>query len=298
MATTEPASAAASPSRPRGILVILLAVAILVTLGTGAFVAVNVTGPGQPETAEATVEALYDALADNDCERAVSMVDPALVGGAVCPDMDRLREEWGTLDRVVSTEVVSTKAEVVVERTAGGVADQRIVSVGRQDWGWIVSGRAACHPPEEPADGGNEHLEEGEPLPEYSSNPPTSGPHSPDATSAGIYEEPPPVEELLQAMEHGTVIVWTNELSKDLQHQVVGHVTDLFNEGYDSLIITEYPDMDYRLAMTAWGHLQGCVGVDEEALVSFVESFYASGPEGFIACFGTASDLPPCRDRG
>ncbi|MDZ4284196.1 MAG: DUF3105 domain-containing protein, partial [Patescibacteria group bacterium] len=42
----------------------------------------------------------------------------------------------------------------------------------------------------------------------YTSNPPTSGPHYPDAIKAGVYDEPVAEEYLVHNMEHGHVILW------------------------------------------------------------------------------------------
>jgi hypothetical protein len=48
--------------------------------------------------------------------------------------------------------------------------------------------------------------------------------------------------------------------------------------------------------MTAWGSLQRCLGLSRPKVHAFVESFYASGGEGALACEGLAAAVPRCRD--
>ena len=154
-----------------------------------------------------------------------------------------------------------------------------------------------CSDVTQPKDLGNDHLGVGETFDAYSSNPPTSGPHSQNPTPAGtVYEQEQPVEELVHALEHGAVIIWTNDLSLKEQQEIEGVFNALVEDGYTSLIIVPYADMEAPVALTAWGQLQFCNQIDAQAIRDFVIDFYASGKEGFFACTGPAKSLPACKD--
>ncbi|HYH28605.1 MAG TPA: DUF3105 domain-containing protein [Actinomycetota bacterium] len=187
-------------------------------------------------------------------------------------------------------------AYLVASRTISGVTDQRIMTVKRDaDGGWRYAGNSACYGEESPQDLGNRHLDEGEPAPTYSSNPPTSGPHDSTPSQTGtIFKTPQPSEQLVHSMEHGAVIFWTN-LQEPLAKTAEDAVLDVYDQGYESLIITPKSDMDVPLAITAWGSLQKCVGVDATEIQRFVDAHYAQGLEGFMACFNDkATSLPGC----
>ncbi|HEX9824610.1 MAG TPA: DUF3105 domain-containing protein, partial [Actinomycetota bacterium] len=142
---------------------------------------------------------------------------------------------------------------------------------------------------------GNDHLEEGEVFSGYSSNPPTSGPHDAIATEPGvIYQEPQPVERLVHAMEHGAVVFWLGDTTPELGERVKEAVNGLYQAGYGALIVTPYDGVDGAFAMTAWGAIQRCVGVDGADIEGFIMTFYGSGGEGALACEGDAATLPPC----
>lgn len=163
----------------------------------------------------------------------------------------------------------------------------------------------ACDPVENPQELEAEHVNKKQfPMEQYSSNPPTSGTHSTGLIDVGaIYDEPQNVGDLLHAMNHGANILWFNPdvLSSAEVKTAKEAINDVYAKGYQSLIATPYTDMDAGLAMTAWGRLQLCRAVDAQAIADFVENYYASGPEGLIACTINAQPntkkLPPCRDK-
>jgi hypothetical protein len=153
-----------------------------------------------------------------------------------------------------------------------------------------------CAPVEHPEDLGTAHLAEGEEPPEYSSDPPASGPHDPSPTEAGVfYDSEQPNPQLIHAMEHGAVIFWTNGLSEAEDTEFRDAVNEVFSQGYRSLIGVPYPALEGKVAMTAWGTLQVCDQVDPAAIEEFVAAFYGSGGEGILACQDPASEsLPAC----
>ena len=57
---------------------------------------------------------------------------------------------------------------------------------------------------------GRDHIKDSDPDPEYNSNPPTSGPHSSNPTSAGFYETEKSDRNLIHSLEHGYVVIAYN----------------------------------------------------------------------------------------
>jgi hypothetical protein len=114
-----------------------------------------------------------------------------------------------------------------------------------------------------------------------------------------IYSEPQPNEELVHAMEHGAVVFWVNSgMAPKLQERAEEMVLETYDQGYESLIVAPTDQIQEPFAMSAWGTIQRCVGVDGETIRSFVDQFYGSGLEGSLACFGSAASLPGCQRQG
>lgn len=158
----------------------------------------------------------------------------------------------------------------------------------------------ACGEIQHPEDLGGAHLGEGERFTGYSSWPPASGPHDPVATQAGaIYGDPQPVEQVIHAMEHGAVVFWVGEeASEGIRRRLERVVTAAYEDGYHALIVTPVAGIEEPFAMTAWGSLQRCRGVDAADIRAFLDAHYGSGLEGHLACGGPAAALPPCGEAG
>ena len=296
--TLEPTAPAPAPAPPRRrMLPWLIALAVFVAAGLGVGAWLLLSGPKKAATPEEALRGFYTAVAEDDCEAAASYLDPSFqTQEQVCKDLGQIKEQVGTLGEIRSVDDQGNVAYVVASRTVEGQADQRIITVKKgPEEGWLVAGGSACYGVEQPEDLGNDHLEEGETFDAYSSDPPTSGPHAPSPTETGqIYSEPQPDAELVHAMEHGAVVFWMSFQDEALREQAQGAIDDVFTQGYESLIVTPKPDLDVPFAMTAWGALQKCVGVDPQDIQTFVENHYGSGLEGSLACYGEASSLPGC----
>lgn len=266
-------------------------------LGAGAYF-LFLRKDGKAETPADAIRGFYEAVGAGDCEKAGTFVAPSFVSAEdVCSELASIKEDIGTLGRIVSTDLQGTTAYVVAERTVAGVADQRVITVENgAETGWQVAGGSACYGEEAPEDLGNEHLESGAIYDGYNSTPPTSGPHDPTPTETGVmFEEPQPVEQVVHAMEHGAVVFWVNpSVSAGLQEHAQELVNDAFAQGYESLVYTPYEGMNVPFAMTAWGSLQQCVGFDADEVQTFVDAHYGQGLEGSLACFGSAESLPAC----
>ena len=117
----------------------------------------------------------------------------------------------------------------------------------------------------------------GQPAGGYSTSPPTSGPHLPQAPSWG---EQSALSEALQvhALEHGGVLVQYNcstpclELVRNLRG-----ITSSYNQG---VILAPYSGMNSRIALTSWGQIDLLDDYDEDRVNEFVSKNRGHAPEG------------------
>lgn len=136
-------------------------------------------------------------------------------------------------------------------------------------------GSAPCGNVQLMADEGRGHLSPGDPTPVYKSVPPTSGTHSQESLPAGIYDNNVDVTKLLHSLEHGYVVIYYNGISDSEKQQLETiRRSDPFK-----VSVAPYPNMPYKVALTAWTHRQTCDGVNENAIRSFINQFRGQGPE-------------------
>lgn len=129
---------------------------------------------------------------------------------------------------------------------------------------------------------GREHFAAGQAYNAYDGNPPTSGPHASVYAQWGVYEEPQPKEQMVHNMEHAGVIVWYNceggaePLSADECAQLKNDLTSIVQPavvGGGMIVMTPYADMQDRIALTAWRHLDSFNEFDEQRVRTFLETF-------------------------
>ena len=137
--------------------------------------------------------------------------------------------------------------------------------------------RAGCKL-ENPKNEGAEHVDT---QVTYKSNPPTSGNHNPiPADDGAYYDDPPPKENLVHALEHGRVIV---QFKPNAPESLKGNLYALFEEDDSHMILTpNETNMPYEVAATAWDHLIGCPGMNDDvynALRAFKYRYRDKGPE-------------------
>jgi hypothetical protein len=140
-------------------------------------------------------------------------------------------------------------------------------------------GTAACGNVQQLENEGAGHIGLNEPTPVYKSNPPTSGTHNPISYPAGIFSEPADPTKLVHSLEHGYVVIYYNGLSDDQVRQLENIQR---SDGF-KVIVAPYPNMPYRVALTAWSNMLTCDGVNEQAIRSFIAQFRGQGPEPFGA---------------
>jgi hypothetical protein len=138
--------------------------------------------------------------------------------------------------------------------------------------------RAADCKLEDPKNEGSEHVEA---KVKYKANPPTSGNHNATPADDGAYfNDPPPKENLVHALEHGRIIY---QFKPNVPDQVKGNLKALFDEDDTHILLTpNNTDMPYEVAATAWDHSIGCPKMNDnvyEALRAFKFRYRDKGPE-------------------
>jgi hypothetical protein len=140
---------------------------------------------------------------------------------------------------------------------------------------------AASLPGKEFPDLGHLHIKQlGDPHAPYNSDPPTSGSHMPGIAPWGFYDRPIPREYQVHNLEDGGVLIQYNcpHSCPDL----VSKLENLFRKykkraetekKYMHLVIAPYPNMDARIALTAWTRLDKLTDFDEARIDRFVEAY-------------------------
>ena len=133
-----------------------------------------------------------------------------------------------------------------------------------------------------PPDLGGQHLNPGQSFDQYSSIPPTSGPHDPNLLRCGIYAEPQSLERSLHSMEHGAVLfAYHPDL---LPAEPVAELQSIANELLDDgkrIVLAPNRRLQGPLAIASWGNLINLNVVEEDTIRGFVAAFEDEGPESF-----------------
>jgi len=125
-------------------------------------------------------------------------------------------------------------------------------------------------------DQGQEHVSPGQPHDAYSSIPAISGPHfgQPLAPARwGVHQQPLPDEVLVHNLEHGYVDVHYDcpEGCSELVEQLTSIVGDFGAQGA-KVLLSPYPNMGSRIALTAWTYIETMEEFDEGRIVAFIEA--------------------------
>ena len=122
-----------------------------------------------------------------------------------------------------------------------------------------------------------DHINIGSPLPEYTSNPPSSGPHYGQIARTGFREEEIPDQHIIHNLEHGDIwIAYHPRVSGDIQSQ-------LKKLGGSKVVVTPRQTNDTDIALVAWGRLDSfdiTNGVlDKQRIEDFIKRYINRGPE-------------------
>ncbi|MDP3988733.1 MAG: DUF3105 domain-containing protein [bacterium] len=124
---------------------------------------------------------------------------------------------------------------------------------------------------------GDEHIAVGGPLPEYNSNPPTSGPHYGQTAQSGFREEEIPDQHIIHNLEHGDIwISYHPRVSDEIRDE-------LRKFAGPKVIITPREENDTDVAVVAWGRLD-TFDIENNVLPynrigDFIKRYTNKGPE-------------------
>ncbi len=119
---------------------------------------------------------------------------------------------------------------------------------------------------------GNTHIGEGAAHPDYNSNPPTSGWHTPNLLAWGSYDYLVPEEPLVHNMEDGGVILWYAYGTPEENEQNIQQL-EAVADGYRNVVIAPREGMETPYTLTAWTRLQRFDTVDEAGMRAFLEAY-------------------------
>ena len=128
-------------------------------------------------------------------------------------------------------------------------------------------------------DQGATHIADDAEAPEYKTNPPTSGDHSPNPLADGAYLDQAEAANALHSLEHGRVgIQYDSGLSEDEQLALKG----VFDDDPEGMHMFPNDKMPYAVAAVSWTNLMGCDSYSPEvldAVRAFRDEFRGQGPE-------------------
>lgn len=119
---------------------------------------------------------------------------------------------------------------------------------------------------------GNDHITEaqmGQFV--YNTSPPTSGPHLGSLAAWGVHDTPIPNELQVHNLEDGAVIIHYN--CPDGCPDLVAQLTEIVEPYHEGLILEPYPNMDTRIALTAWERIDQFEDFDRERIERFITAY-------------------------
>ena len=131
------------------------------------------------------------------------------------------------------------------------------------------------------ADQGQDHIDPAGQAPEYNSNPPTSGPHAPQAAPCGVYRQEIPDVFQVHNLEHGAVVV---QYQPDLPNDAKERLEEFARRMGTHVVVAPRSNLDTEVAATAWTKLLPLDSANIEAIQAFYDSYAQAGPERGVAC--------------
>ena len=129
-------------------------------------------------------------------------------------------------------------------------------------------------------DEGNTHITKRSEIPDYGTNPPTSGNHYPQQLADGAYAVMPQEWYFVHSMEHGRIEIQYNP---DLPEADQLALKGVFDQQPDGVLFFPNTKMPYDVAVTAWTQLMGCPKYDGaktlDAVRDFRDTYLGLGPE-------------------
>ncbi len=124
---------------------------------------------------------------------------------------------------------------------------------------------------------GRQHIPVSSSHPAYNSVPPTSGWHYGDQVAPwGVATASVPNEVQVHNLEHGGIVIQYRDSS---DAALIGQLTALAKSYPTKILLAPYPEMPYRVALTAWGRRERFDAFDDAAMRTFVAAHIDQGPE-------------------
>jgi hypothetical protein len=153
--------------------------------------------------------------------------------------------------------------------------------------------RAIGNPPlgnEITTTGSGSHVRDGQPIPEYSTNPPTSGTHYDTPLPEGFYDTNSreaialtnPQAHIVHSMEHGYVVFWYNctllaeAECAELKNQISQKLADYNNY---KIIAFPWSFTSVPIVATSWGRMLEMPAWDDDLASQFIERNRNHAPE-------------------
>jgi Protein of unknown function (DUF3105) len=127
---------------------------------------------------------------------------------------------------------------------------------------------------------GNTHITKESQIPDYKTNPPTSGNHNPEQLADGAYSEMPAEWYFVHSLEHGRIEI---QYSPDLPERDQLALKGVFDQDPPGMLFFPNSKMPYEVAVTAWQQLMGCPKYEGaatlDAVRDFRDTYRGLGPE-------------------
>ncbi len=126
-------------------------------------------------------------------------------------------------------------------------------------------------------DEGRAHLQPGERA-TYRTDPPTSGPHSPEWVNPGFYTQEQPPERLVHSLEHGHIVIYYDDPGPQAIRTLQAWAR-MFNGQWDGVVAVPRHGLGRAVILTAWTRMLRLDSFDENAAAAFIDAFRGRGPE-------------------
>jgi hypothetical protein len=159
---------------------------------------------------------------------------------------------------------------------------------GRNSQSQVVNTLNTAGPVEIQPDQGRDHITVGSRNDAYITSPATSGGHWPVTGPSeespfgapvrwGNYEIEITDEALVHNLEHGGIGLHYN--CPDGCQKTIDSLVSMAPRGFSQFVISPYSNMDSKIAITAWRHVQYLDEFDEDAIRLFIDEYLARAPE-------------------
>lgn len=131
------------------------------------------------------------------------------------------------------------------------------------------------------ADLGGGHLQPGDPLPNYNSDPATSGMHSPQPATCGIYTEEIEDVVLVHNLEHGTIVI---QYQPDLPEDDLAALQNYARSAGTHILVAPRSELPAPIVITAWTRMLKMDSLDLDTIGVFYDRWARIGPEAGVQC--------------